>query len=213
MLFFIFQEERKCKKSQCRNFKIVKRKKLSRRARDKIRVDKAFYDRWSKWSLCSDKCKTSRFKACRFATVCGLSKIYEEAYCYAKGKNTICKSKVFYIRSLHLENFDTKFFFKSRNLLFCLFLGHFSLVSVRVRSPRLTSNKLIYTTTLCGKLTNQNIKNNTIVLIFYTFQARNVKNGTKRANHSEIFQGLAKKRAHFLMISLMMTKAFRTNQK
>lgn len=43
------------------------------------------YSRWSKWSKCSAKCTTRRFKRCRMKEVCGNEVLREVAYCYTEG--------------------------------------------------------------------------------------------------------------------------------
>ena len=70
---------------------IVRKKKLSKKSKGKLRKNNAFYSKWSKWSRCSDRCKTARTKVCNFETLCGFEKVEEEAYCYIKGST--CQSK------------------------------------------------------------------------------------------------------------------------
>lgn len=43
------------------------------------------YTKWSKWSRCSAKCTTRRFKRCRVSNFCGNDVIREVAYCYTEG--------------------------------------------------------------------------------------------------------------------------------
>ena len=60
----ILKEERPCKRCSRRkksNFRIVKRIKLSRRAKGLLRLNRAFYSKWTRWSKCSSRtCTTSR---------------------------------------------------------------------------------------------------------------------------------------------------------
>lgn len=43
------------------------------------------YTKWSRWSKCSAKCTTRRFKKCRVQHFCGNDVIREIAYCYTEG--------------------------------------------------------------------------------------------------------------------------------
>lgn len=47
------------------------------------------YSRWSRWSKCSSKCTTRRFKKCRVKEICGNEVLRETAYCYVEG--TFCQ--------------------------------------------------------------------------------------------------------------------------
>lgn len=47
------------------------------------------YSRWSRWSKCSSKCTTRRFKKCRMKEICGNEVLRETAYCYVEG--TFCQ--------------------------------------------------------------------------------------------------------------------------
>lgn len=46
---------------------------------------KRVYSRWSKWSKCSPKCTTRRYKKCRLREICGKEVLREIAYCYTEG--------------------------------------------------------------------------------------------------------------------------------
>ncbi|XP_055628345.1 uncharacterized protein LOC129769866 [Toxorhynchites rutilus septentrionalis] len=43
------------------------------------------YSKWSRWSKCTAKCTTRRFKRCKVPSVCGNDIIREIAYCYTEG--------------------------------------------------------------------------------------------------------------------------------
>ncbi|KAL1401299.1 hypothetical protein pipiens_006721 [Culex pipiens pipiens] len=43
------------------------------------------YSKWSRWSKCTAKCTTRRFKRCKVPTMCGNDIIREVAYCYTEG--------------------------------------------------------------------------------------------------------------------------------
>ncbi|XP_063700556.1 uncharacterized protein LOC134830876 [Culicoides brevitarsis] len=43
------------------------------------------YTKWSRWSKCSAKCTTRRFKKCKIQQYCGNDVIREIAYCYTEG--------------------------------------------------------------------------------------------------------------------------------
>ncbi|XP_055535038.1 uncharacterized protein LOC129724307 [Wyeomyia smithii] len=43
------------------------------------------YSKWSRWSKCTAKCTTRRFKRCKVPAICGNDIIREVAYCYTEG--------------------------------------------------------------------------------------------------------------------------------
>lgn len=43
------------------------------------------YSKWSRWSKCTAKCTTRRFKRCKVPSICGNDIIREVAYCYTEG--------------------------------------------------------------------------------------------------------------------------------
>ncbi|XP_058466948.1 hepatocyte growth factor-like protein [Malaya genurostris] len=43
------------------------------------------YSKWSRWSKCTAKCTTRRYKRCKVPSVCGNDVIREVAYCYTEG--------------------------------------------------------------------------------------------------------------------------------
>ncbi|KAH8380358.1 hypothetical protein KR009_010168 [Drosophila setifemur] len=43
------------------------------------------YSKWSRWSKCSPKCTTRRYKKCRLSDQCGREVLREIAYCYTEG--------------------------------------------------------------------------------------------------------------------------------
>ncbi|XP_032598940.1 uncharacterized protein LOC6557425 [Drosophila grimshawi] len=43
------------------------------------------YSKWSRWSKCSPKCTTRRYKKCRIREQCGREVLREIAYCYTEG--------------------------------------------------------------------------------------------------------------------------------
>ncbi|XP_030385413.1 uncharacterized protein LOC115632416 [Scaptodrosophila lebanonensis] len=43
------------------------------------------YSKWSRWTKCSPKCTTRRFKKCRVSERCGREVLREIAYCYTEG--------------------------------------------------------------------------------------------------------------------------------
>ncbi|XP_030570030.1 uncharacterized protein LOC115769378 [Drosophila novamexicana] len=43
------------------------------------------YSKWSRWSKCSPKCTTRRYKKCRISEQCGREVLREIAYCYTEG--------------------------------------------------------------------------------------------------------------------------------
>ncbi|XP_055607795.1 uncharacterized protein LOC129755375 [Uranotaenia lowii] len=43
------------------------------------------YSKWSRWSKCTAKCTTRRFKRCKVPAICGNDVIREIAYCYTEG--------------------------------------------------------------------------------------------------------------------------------
>ena len=56
----ILKDEKSCRRTR-RKFKIVKRRKLSRRERNEITKKRRFYSQWSKWSKCNlNTCTTAR---------------------------------------------------------------------------------------------------------------------------------------------------------
>ncbi|CAG7732598.1 unnamed protein product [Allacma fusca] len=49
-------------------------------------MDSFLYTGWSRWSPCSRKCATHRYRACRFPSICGdRMTIHEEAFCFRRG--------------------------------------------------------------------------------------------------------------------------------
>ena len=84
----VIKERRPCtKKRNCKrkNFRIVKKKKMSKRARTLLNLNKSFYKAWTPWTACSRQCKTTRKRECNFPMVCGSTSISENAYCYTRG--------------------------------------------------------------------------------------------------------------------------------
>ena len=86
---FYEQEERPCSRGRCirkkkkNNFHIIKKKKLSQRTRGFLKFNRAFYTRWTKWSQCSDTCKTLRSRYFKWLS----SKlIYHRSYRYSLRK-------------------------------------------------------------------------------------------------------------------------------
>ncbi len=78
-----------------KTFHIVQRLKMSQRTRGMLRVNQGFYTKWSKWSPCSEDCRATRSRSCRFNAMCGNSVVHEAAYCYNDG--SLC-------HELHLKN-------------------------------------------------------------------------------------------------------------
>ena len=64
---------------------IVRRKRLSKKARGQMKKHKLFYSKWTRWTTCNGKCQTGRTRKCEFETMCGKRKITEKAYCYTEG--------------------------------------------------------------------------------------------------------------------------------
>ena len=62
----ILKDEKPCRRTK-RKFKIVKRRKLSRRERNEISKKRRFYSQWSKWSKCNlNTCTTARRRYVNF---------------------------------------------------------------------------------------------------------------------------------------------------
>ena len=80
----VIKMERGCHSDRCRgrDFHIVRKKKLRRKTKNQLKRNRAFYTKWSRWTPCTNFCKTTRLKACRFPMVCGNNEVTEEAYCY-----------------------------------------------------------------------------------------------------------------------------------
>ena len=84
----VIKERRPCtKKRNCqrKNFKIVKKIKMSKRARSMNKINHNFLKAWTPWMACSSKCKTTRKRECNFPMVCGMQTISESAICYTRG--------------------------------------------------------------------------------------------------------------------------------
>uniref|UniRef100_A0A1B0GK59 Putative trypsin-like serine protease n=1 Tax=Lutzomyia longipalpis TaxID=7200 RepID=A0A1B0GK59_LUTLO len=66
-------------------------KKIVTRGREKTVINmptgryRRVYSKWSKWSKCTAKCTTRRFKRCRIPEICGHGVLREVAYCYTEG--------------------------------------------------------------------------------------------------------------------------------
>ena len=80
----VIKMSRGCHSDRCRgrDFHIVRKKKLRRKTKNQLKRNRAFYTKWSRWTPCTNFCKTTRLKACRFPMVCGNNEVTEEAYCY-----------------------------------------------------------------------------------------------------------------------------------
>ena len=87
----------------CR-FKIVKKKRLSLRARKMLKSNKGLYTSWSNWSKCTPKCQTQRRRKCKYETLCGTKQIKLEAYCYTEGSKCERKFKKGEFKHLYEAN-------------------------------------------------------------------------------------------------------------
>ena len=83
----VVKMERGCHSDRCRgrDFHIVRKKKWRRKTKNQLKRNRAFYTKWTQWTPCTELCKTSRVKSCRFPLVCGNNEVTEEAYCYTEG--------------------------------------------------------------------------------------------------------------------------------